>query len=129
MGKKSDTENLKSSLKIASKNLKKFVVIYYAKMYLHAYFHIFLSCRALKRKNSQINDFSPCYLNRKLKPFGGVQIGRIGPSHHMEYFLLFFFEIFYMVTLMKKSIWEIRNALMYVLCIVAICWYSFIYSS
>ena len=43
---------------------------------------------------------------------GGVQIGRIGPSHHMEYFLLFF-GTFYMVTLMKKSIWEIRNALLY----------------
>ena len=110
MRKKGDTENLKSSLRIAPKNLKKFVVIHHEKVYLYAYFHIFLSSRALKRKNVLIIDFPPCYLNGKLRPFWGVQIDRNGPSHHMEYFLLFFLETFYMVTLMKKSIWEIRNA-------------------
>ena len=110
MGKKGDTESLKRSLRITKKNLKKFVVIYHENMQLHA-FHIFLSCRVLKRKNFLSIDFFPCYSNGKLRPFGGIQIGRIGPSHHMEYFLLFFFLTFYMVTLMKKSIWEIRNAL------------------
>ena len=92
-GKKGDTENLKSSLRIAPKNLKKFVVIYHEKMYLRAYFHIFLSSRVLRRKNVLIIDFSPCNLYGKLRPFGGGgQFGR--PSHHMEYFLLFFSNLF-----------------------------------
>ena len=47
----------------------------------------------------------------EIETLWGVQIGRIGPAHHMEYFLLFFWKFFYMVTLMKKLIWEIRNAL------------------
>ena len=40
-------------------------------MYLHAYYHIFLSSRVLKIKNFLPIDFSPCYLNGKLRPFGG----------------------------------------------------------
>ena len=94
MEEKSDTENLKSSLRIASKNLKKFVVIYYEKMYLHAYFQIFLSHRVLRRKKCLTIDFSPCYSYGKLKPFVEVQTGQIGPSHHTEYFLLFFWKLF-----------------------------------
>ena len=94
MGKKGDTENLKRSLRITSKNLKKFVVIYHENMYLHAHFHTFLSCRVLKRKDFSTIDFFPCYSNGKLRPFGGIQIDRNGPSHHMEYFLLFFPKLF-----------------------------------
>ena len=114
MWKKGDTENLKSSLRIASKNLKKFVVIYYEKMYFYAYFHIFLSSRALKRKNFLINDFSPYYLNGKLRPFGGGSNLLNWTLSPYGIFFIIFFETFYMVTLMKKSIWEIRNALMYI---------------
>ena len=79
MGKKGDTENLKSSLRIAPKNLKKFVVIYYEKMYLHAYFHIFLNSRVLKRKKFLIIDFSPFYLNRKLRTLGGLKSVKLDP--------------------------------------------------
>ena len=44
----------------------------------------------LKRKNFLTIDFSPCYSNGKLRPFGGIQIGRIGPFHRMEYFYYLF---------------------------------------
>ena len=71
MGKKGDTENLKSSLRIVSKNLKKFVVIYREKKYLRAYFDIFRSSRVLKRKHFLITDFSPFYSNGISRPFGG----------------------------------------------------------
>ena len=77
MGKKGDTENLKSSFRTNPKNLRKFVVIYHEKMYLYGYFHIFRSSRMLKRKNFLIIDFSQCYLNGKLRPFGGVKTGQI----------------------------------------------------
>ena len=94
-GGKRDNENLKSFFRIAPKNLKKFVVIHYEKMYLHAYFHIFLSSRVLKGKNFLTINFSPCYSNGKLRPFGGGgQISQIGPSDYMEYFLLFFWKLF-----------------------------------
>ena len=71
MGKKGDSENLKSSVRITRKNLKKFVVIHYENMYIDAYFHIFLICKVRKRKNFLTIDFFPCYLNMKLRPFGG----------------------------------------------------------
>ena len=91
MGKKGDTENLKSSLRITPKNLKKIVVIYYENMYLHAYFHIFLSSGALKRKNFLIIDFFPCYLNGKLRPFGGgFKSVELGPLTIWNIFYYFF---------------------------------------
>ena len=116
MGKKVDTNNLKSSLRIAPKNLKKFVVIYYEKMYLHAYFHIFLSSRVLKRKIFLIIDFSPCYFNGELRPLGGGRLNRSNWTlSPWGLCFIIFFKTFYMVTLMKKSIWEIRNTLIYML--------------
>ena len=94
MGKKGDSENLRSSFRIAPKNLKKFVVIYHEKMYLYAYFHIFLSSTMLKRKNFLTIDFFRYYSNGKLRRFGEIHIGGIGPSHHMEFFLLFFPKLY-----------------------------------
>ena len=105
MGKKGDTENLKSSLRIAPKNVKKIRGDLLCKDVppCNAYFHIFLSSRGLKRKNFLINDFSPCYLNGKYRPFGG------GGSNRSNWtlspygiFFIIFLEIFYIVTLMKK---------------------------
>ena len=108
MGKKGDTENLKSSLRIAPKNLKKFVVIYNEKMYFREHFHIFLSSRVLKRKKCLIIDFSP-----EIEALwgGGCSNRSNWTLSPCRIFFIIFFETFYMVTLMKKSIWEIRDAL------------------
>ena len=90
MGKKGDDQNLKSSFRIALKNLKKFVVIDHEKMYLHAYFHIFLSSRVLKIKNFLTIDFSPCYLNGKLRPFGRLKSVELDPLIIWNIFYYFF---------------------------------------
>ena len=84
MGKKGVTGDLQSSFRIATKNLKKFTVIYYQQMQLCTFFHIFLSDRALLRKYLLIVCFSPCYLNGKLRAYSLIQTNQIGPSHHME---------------------------------------------
>ena len=42
------------------------------RVYLHAYFHIFLRSRVLKRKNFLTIDFPQCYSFGKLRPFGRV---------------------------------------------------------
>ena len=52
-------------LRIASKNLKKFTVIFHMNIYLHEFFQIFLSNRVLWRKIFVIVCFSPFYLNGK----------------------------------------------------------------
>ena len=54
-----------NSLRIASKNLKKFMVISHMDIHLHEFFQIFLSNRVLWRKIFLIVCFSPCYLNGK----------------------------------------------------------------
>ena len=96
MGKKGDDENLKSSFRMALKNLKKFLVIDHKKMYLHAYFHIFLRSRVLKKKKISNYRFFPMLFKWEIEALwgGGVQISRIGPFQHMEYFLLFFWKLF-----------------------------------
>ena len=52
-----------NSLRIASKNLKKYMVIFHMNIHLHEFFQIFLSNRVLWRKILLIVCFSPCYLN------------------------------------------------------------------
>ena len=115
MGKKGDTENLKRSFRIASKNMTKFVVIYYKKMYHHAYFYIFLSSRVLKTKNFLNYRIFPMLFKWEIEALWGG-----GGSNRSNWtlspcgiFFIIFFETFYMVSLINKSIWKIRHALMY----------------
>ena len=89
MEKKGDTENLEGSLRITPKNLKKFLVIYYKKMYLHAYFHIFLSSRVLIKKNR----FFPMLFKWKIETlwgWGGVKSIELDPFTIWNIFYYFF---------------------------------------
>ena len=111
MGKKGDSENLRSSFRIAPKNLKKFVVVYHEKMYLYAYFHIFLSSRVLRRKKFSNYRFFPMLFKWEMDALWGDSNRLNWILSPYGIFFIIFLETFYMVTLMKKSIWEIRNAL------------------
>ena len=82
------------SLKIVTKNLKKILVIYHHRIYFHEFFQMSKSNSALKGRKLLNIDFFPCYLNGKLRVRAPIQTDQTGPSHHMEYFLLFFWKLF-----------------------------------
>ena len=106
--------NVLKLLRIASKNLKKFMVIFHMNIHLHEFFQIFLSNRVPWRKSFLILCFSPCYLNRKIVVSGA--------STSRSNWTLSLFGIFFIIFLKmtsngwtkKKWIWEIRNALIYI---------------
>ena len=77
------------------------------------------------RKYLLIVCFSLCYLNVKLRADSRIQTDQIRPSHHMDSFLFFFLETIYVGKLIKKSIWEITNALLHIDPIFVVCRYRF----
>ena len=73
--------------------LQWFINIYINKCNFGPFIQIFLSKRALLRKYFLIVCFSLCYLNGKLRADSRIQNDQIGPPHHMECSLLFFWKL------------------------------------
>ena len=99
------------SVKIASENLKKFMVIHCEKWTLMIFAQIFLSNRMRLKKYLLISNFFQCYLNGKSRALPRVVPANIWPSHHIEYFSWIIWRWFPAGSWKKKSIWEIRNTL------------------
>ena len=100
--------------RIASKNLKKFMMIFRMNIHFHEFFQIFLRNRVLWRKSFLIVCFSRCFLNGKNEVSGSsTRRSNWTLSPYGIFFIIFFETTSNGKRIWKKWIWKIRNALMY----------------